>query len=146
MAQPGYEGKLYINSGSFGSPTWTEVDITVDASMDSGHNRIDASARKGGGTKEEIAGLTTKNLTFQILKEKADAQFETLRDAHDNKTTADVAYADAAIATSGTEYTRFEGQIFGWNEAQPLDGVMAIDVEIGPTPNANAAPSFNETA
>ena len=93
-----------------------------------------------------MAALKTIELAFNINKVIADAQFETLRDAYINRTTLDMAAADGAIATSGTEYRRIEGKVFQWNENQQLAEGITIDVVIRPTNTANAGPSFNETA
>ncbi len=142
----GLDAVIYVNTGTFGSPTWTAIDITKDVTLPQSHGRADVTSRGSGGFVEELAALKTLNVNFNINKVIADAQFETIRDAYKNRTTVDMAVADGAIATSGTEYMRFEGKVFEWNENQQLAEGITIDAVIGPTPNANAAPTFNETA
>ena len=141
----GLDAKLYVNTGTFGSPTWTEIDITKDVTLGQSAGAADVTSRGSGGYIEELATLKALNLSFNINKVIADAQFETLRDAFKDRTTVDMAVADGGIATSGTEYTRFEGKVFDWNENQQLTEGLTVDVVIRPTPNANAAPTFNQT-
>ena len=142
----GLDARLYVNTGTYGSPTWTNIDITKDVALSQSAGGADVSTRGSGGYVEELATLKTLSLAFNINKVIADAQFETLRDAFKNRTTVDMAVADGNIATSGTEYMRFEGLVFEWNENQQLTEGVTIDAVIRPTPNANAAPTFNQTA
>lgn len=124
MAGPntGRENKLYHNTGTFGTPTWTEIPRTVDLDWDAPATWADVASR------ESLWGFEAKaqqklQVTFGYRRRSgvSDAVFTALRGyAFGATTKAELAIADGAIATTGTQYLRGTYQ-FGMGRSEPLE-------------------------
>jgi len=122
----GRECKLYYNSGTFGTPTWTEITRAIDVAYTISSERGDVSSRISIWKMEKKA-LNGLELTFgyRYRQGVTDAVFDALRPMVLSNTVVEFAVADGAIATTGNEYLRASYQIDA-NVNQPLtDGVSA---------------------
>jgi hypothetical protein len=123
MAGPtvGRENKLYYNSGSFASPTWTEVVRTVDLDWDMPVTWGNVSSRQSKWLFESKAmqGLTT-NFGYRRRSGVSDAVFTALRGYAVGETKQELAIADGAIATTTTQYLRATYQ-FEMGRSEPLE-------------------------
>lgn len=122
---PGREAKLYYNSGTFGSPTWTEVPRVVDLNWDIPATWADVSSRWSLWRMEAKAlqGLT---VTFGYRRRQgvSDAVFTALRGYGIGTTKQELAISDGAIATTGSQYLRATYQ-FEYSRGEPLaDGCI----------------------
>lgn len=143
MAVPiGFQCKLYRNTGSYGTPTWTEITNVKDLEIGFAFSEADVSTRAGGGFREKMAGLLDAPITWGMVYDPADTVFTALRTAAFARTVVEFAVADAAIATNGTHYFRVHTQITAFPFTQPLEEGFTVDVTATPTRNSNAAPAF----
>jgi hypothetical protein len=123
----GLDDKLYINSGNHGAPTWIECQLVQDLNLDLEKDKAEIKAR----LSRWVMTLPTHKkapVSFKILGDTSDTNYATLRDAFINDTLCDVAIADGAIATSGTEYFRADFYLYGFKKAQPLGEANTADV------------------
>lgn len=134
--------KFYRNTGSYGSPTWTEVDVVKDVELDIQADEIDVSTRGGGGFKEYDAGLIDATIKVTALYDPADTHIDALRTAFFAGTVVEVFIADGASATAGTEGLRAHCKIMSWPRNEQLAEAVMIEFTMKPTPNANAAPTW----
>lgn len=120
----GRECKLYLNTGSFGTPTWTEVDRAIDVSWNAASERGNVSSRfsKWKMEKKALIGLEV-TFGYRYRQGVTDTVFDLLRALALDVTNDELAIADGAIATVANEYLR--GTFcFDANLNQPLtDGV-----------------------
>ena len=74
------------SGGTFAAPgTVTELAGIQDLSIDSAMDKLDASSR-GSRFKKNWLGMRDLIVTGKVLKTNNDADFEYLRDAHNNRT------------------------------------------------------------
>jgi hypothetical protein len=122
----GRECKLYYNSGTFASPTWTEITRAIDVAYTIASERGNVSSRVSLWKMEKKA-LNGLELTFgyRYRQGVTDAVFDALRPMALSNTVVEFAVADGAIATTGNEYLRASYQIDMTMNQALGDGVMA---------------------
>lgn len=122
---PGREAKLYYNTGTFASPTWTEIARVVDLDWDMAAEWADISSRQSVFKFEAKAmqGLVV-NFGYRRRQGVSDSVFTALQGYALATTKAELAIADGAIATTGTQYLRGTFQ-FEMSRSEPLtDGCI----------------------
>jgi len=142
----GLDGKLYYNTASFGTPTWTEITNVKDLDLPMEKSEADVTTRNNGGFRAVRGALKSATLSFGMVYDPTDTIWEAIRDAFMNNTTVEFAVADGAIATVGTEYFRAETEIMKFGRSEQLEQAMMSDVEAKPTYTTNGPPTWNETS
>lgn len=136
----GLEMKAYRNTGTHASPTWVEVDNIKDLEFDFEKARADMTRRASGGWRQERGTLKNGRATFQMVYDTADADYAYFAGAFVANTTFEMAFADGAIATAGTQYLRMRIDIFNFSRTENLEEGVMVSVEVGSAP----APSGEE--
>ena len=139
----GSSGKFYRNTGTFATPTWTEIPTVRDLTRNLEAGEADASSR-GSRVKLSLAALLEISVEADLIYDPANAAYDALLAAAiaNPPTTIEFADADGAIATTGTRYMRFHGQVFNLGLGEPLEDAMTNTFMTRPVPNANANPTF----
>lgn len=145
MAKSGRKCKLYVNSATYATPTWVEIDIARDVNISLGKGENEANARDVDW-EQFLPGLKTMEVTFDVRSEPTHTAWTTLRDAFIDDTELDIAVMDGDIATSGSKGYRAPMQCFGFQEAQPLEGTQTNSVTLKPMPSSDHAPAKFDTA
>ena len=138
----GFQCKLYRNTGTYASPTWTEITNVKDLETPYAFSEADVSSRAGGGFREKMAGLLDAPINWGMVYDPADTVFVAIQTAAFARTTVEFAVADGAIATNGTRYLRARCQIMGFPTNQPLEEGVTVEVSAFPTRNSDGAPAF----
>jgi hypothetical protein len=122
----GREAKLYYNSGTFGSPTWTEIVQAIDVAINIDATRGDLSSRRSLWQMEGKA-LQSLETTFgyRIRQGVSDSVFTALRGHALNTAKVEFAVADGTINTNTTQYLRFTSQVVMGVDQPMTDGVSA---------------------
>lgn len=68
------DAKLYYNTGSYGSPTWTLICNVKDLTLSLESAEVDVSTRCGSGFNEYIAGLTDVSISYSMLYDPSDTR------------------------------------------------------------------------
>lgn len=136
------DAKLYINGGTYGSPTWNLICNVKDLTLSMENGESDVTTRCGSGFKEYIAGLTDVTIDFQMIYDPADARWEDLRAAFFSKDAKEFLVLDGAVATSGSEGLRLHAFVKSFTRNETLGEAIMTDVSLRPTANANAAPAW----
>jgi hypothetical protein len=136
----GFNGKLYRNTGTYGSPTWNEVPNVKDLSVSIEKGEADASTRESSW-KQVRGSLKDATIEFGMVYDTGDVDWTALRDAFLNSTPVELAIADGAIATNGTQYLRVSVEVMKFSTTQALAEVFTTDVSCKPT-RADNAPAF----
>lgn len=123
----GRECKLYYNSGTFASPTWTELTRAIDVAYTITSERGDVSSRVSIWKMEKKA-LNGLELTFgyRYRQGVTDAVFDALRPMALSNTVVEFAVCDGAIATTGNEYLRASYQL-EMTMNQPMADGVSVD-------------------
>lgn len=131
--------KTYRNTGTYGTPVWNEITLARDVTMNLEKNVAEAVARASTWRKK-LALIKDFNFDMNMLADTSIDDHDALRDAFLNDTIVDVALADGAIATTGTQYLRADVLITSFTKGQPLEDVSTVDV------HADLAYSSNDPA
>ena len=141
MARQGFDGYLYYNSASFGTPTWVPITNVKDVDLSMDATKIDASDR-GSRWKKTLAGSIEAGVTFALTYDTTTAWYDVLHAAFVAGTTVDMAVMDGLIATAGSEGLRGEMSVLQFSRPEPLDGEMVTNVTIAPAPSAEVSPAW----
>lgn len=139
----GLNAKLYRNSGSYGSPTWVEIDCVQNLTLSDSMSEADVTRRASGGVKEYQAALRDIGVEFDCPNVDDDTNVDFLRDTYAARTAVDYAIMDEAIANSGAHGVRFWGQLFKRDRAEELENGQMLSYTLKPTCAANAPSEMN---
>lgn len=119
---PGREAIAYYNTGTFGTPTWTEIPRIVDMDWDAPATWADVKSRQSLWAFEAKASQAlTATFGYRRRQGVSDSVFTALRGyAFGATTKAELAIADGAIATTATQYIRATFQ-FEMGRSEPLE-------------------------
>lgn len=135
--------KLYLNTGSYGSPTWAEIkaagDITVDRAPD------DVEVPERGMDTGHLQGEANPTISFTLMEDTGDANVETLIAAIYSGAMKEIAVANGPIATVGTKWLRMESVLMGALSAARSD-VSSYEVTAMRHANSDYAMTRNTTA
>lgn len=152
--QPAFVGLdmfLYYNTGNFASPVWAQINCR-DLKKGRTTGEADVSNR---GSKNKLLEptLIAREYTFDIVTDQTDTAFVALQTAYFARTNVEFALANGPIGTSGTVasggtanvvFSRITCKIFGFEDAEPLDGADITSVTAKPSKLAQTnAPSDN---
>lgn len=143
---PAYVGLsqyLYINSATYGSPTWGAVPIVKDCKIPMAADEADVSTRGNGGWKASKQALKSMSFEFQIVYDPGAATFETLRDAFLNGTALDLWASDLAEDAEDAQGPRAVCEVFKFDKSENLGDPVMVDVVAKPTYSANP-PAWHE--
>lgn len=136
----GVLGKLYYNTGTYGSPTWTEITLVSDLNLKIEIDKLEASSRASRG-KLYLPGMIDLGVTFKVRKDRSNAPVAALLNAFAAITLLDFLVLDGDKSTNGNEGWRFESYIFSANEDQSLNSVLYPELIIVPAPSSNGNPA-----
>src|SRR5262245_2768193 len=100
-AKVGLNCKAYRNTGNFASPVWNEITIARDLTINLTKDDADSSVR-GQTWRTRLSTLKDAQVDLNVLHDPSVDDYNVLRDAFLNDTVIDFAFADGAIATTGT--------------------------------------------
>lgn len=129
----GLDCKLYWDEeASYASPTWNEIDIVKDATLNMEKTESDVSIRATSwglmAGKQKIASVD-----FQILWDPESAVFAALNDAFLNDTGINMAVMDGDIETPGKQGLRAIMMVSKFTRNETLPEAVTVDVTIKPT-------------
>lgn len=134
--------KLYVNTGSYGAPTWTEIDNVRDLALNLEMDEGDSSIRAGGGFALYEPTLNKVSLDFNMNEDTADTNgWVMVNTAYFARTAKELLVLDRTSAT-GAQGLRVTGKFFKFAQSQKLNDVQTTDVNFKPALNANAAPAW----
>lgn len=133
----GADAKVYRNTNTYNSPTWIEVDIVRDATLNVSHKEWDASFRGGGGWEAMVATLKSASIDIDVLHQTQDAGYVALRQAWVTKDPIELLVMDGSKDVSGNEGLRATFQVFDFTSPQPLADGQTNKFSVKPTLAAN---------
>ena len=133
----GLDMDLYYNTGTHASPVWVLVPNVQDLKRGSSLSEAELNNRAMKIVQKE-PGLEEYVFNWGMIKDETDTIYTAFRTAKDARTLMEFAFANAAIASSGTTYFRIECKFFGWDDDEPLTGGVVTSVTVKPCKSANA--------
>lgn len=139
MATPveiGYESSLYINTGTYGSPTWTEIGLARDVTANQSVNKIDVTSRRTArdGFIANDYGLRDLGWSFEMLVPaggETDTAYDAFITAQNGRTSVDILHVEGGlISTDGLTATRAICGVFGGEKGEPLQDASTRSFEL----------------
>lgn len=143
----GLDCVLYRNTGSYSSPVWNLIDAVVDVTVPLSKGEAETSTR-GSKWKTRRGTLKDASIDFNMRRRTdtaGQADFDALLDSFINGTPVELLVLDGPIGTSGSQGLRATCEIFKFDNGQPIEGAVTIDVSAKPTPAANDPAWFTST-
>ncbi len=139
----GLECKLYRNTGTFGSPTASEVPSCQDVTINLERNVAVLKSRATVWEKG-FAGLMKGGATIKLLRDNADAdQIAFLAAIQSNPASIiGLIFADGPFATTGTVYQKGDFIITKYSQGEPLEDGATVDMEVMPHARSANNPTF----
>ena len=135
----GADCKVYRNTGTWGSPTWNEVDIIGDTNLNLEMEKAEATARQSGKVKQFEPTLLDIGLEFTLFRDQAHADLTAIETAFTARTSIIMAVATGTITTPTVSYWKAEMKVSGFSEGQPINGLATIAVKMAPCYSSNVA-------
>lgn len=140
MSITGLNCKLYINTGTYAVPIWSEVDCVKDITVDLTPTEGDSSCRKSKFqmTKTSLIGAS---ISGNIIYEPADSNFILIRDSLFAETDAgkvlELAAMDGDITESGKQGLRASWVLTQFGREEPLGDAVTVPITFKPTNSDN---------
>lgn len=141
----GLSCKLYRNTGTFGVPVWSEIDLARDVTLNLEAGEADASTR-ASVWREMLQTLKDAGIEFELASDSEDAEFTAIKDAFFNNTTLDILALDGGSGVSGSQGLRMISVVTAFSRSEPLEETVTISVTIKPTPNSDSDPTWFSVA
>jgi hypothetical protein len=127
----GLECKAYRNTGTYASPTATEITSVIDVSMNLEMNVATVKSR-GNGWEKALGGCHKSPKTIKLLRNNADTDQIAFLAAFIARTMVGLIFADGVFATSGTVYEKGEYLITKYQPGETLEEGTTIEMEVMP--------------
>ena len=137
-AKHGTDCKLYKNTATWASPTWSEIDIIRDLTLPMTRDKGDVSTR-GDTFKAYVAGLIDAPITATAVWDPSDTGFAALLDAFIAKSTVELAILDGASNAAGSEGLHADFYVTKCERAETMDGGVLANLEFAIAKTSNAA-------
>jgi hypothetical protein len=138
----GFEGILYRNTGSYGSPTWDAIPNVKDVELTMEREEADTSNRAGGGWETILPGLKKATIEGEMNYDPADTDWVAMQAACYAGTLIEYGMADAAIASAGTQYFRAHCYITKFGRRESLREAMTTPFTLRPGFTSSANPAW----
>jgi len=149
----GYDSALYINTGTYESPTWTEIDLARDVTALDAVDKVDVSTRRTAraGFKANDYGLAELGWKSDILVPGAgdtNAAYTALEAARKARTPVDILHVEGGIVTvDSLPATRAVCGVFGGEKGEPLTAASTRSYDLSFMLNSDqAVPLYGTTS
>lgn len=138
----GRNHKLYYNAGSYASPTWTEVTLVRDGTLNQDAEKAEAASRGSGAFGIDVVTMLNVGFEAEIIRDTANAVFVVLETAFYALSAVEFLILDGPVGTTGSRGVRAACQIQKWTRGEPLKGIATQQMGIGPTYSDNAPAAY----
>jgi len=129
----GYQAKAYINTSTTGTPSWTEISIIRNVTLNLEKGEADVTTRGAKGWKEVLPTLKEASIDTEAVWDTEDTLFGKLLDAFLNDTNLEFLFLDGDVKTTGSQGLRAVCGIFKFSRDEQLDGALLANVSLKPT-------------
>ena len=133
----GLDAKLYLNSGTYASPTWDEVANVKDLSLALEKSEADVSTRASAWSLIKGA-LKSATIDFNQVYDTTDANWTAFKNAYLSNTSVECAILDGGVGADGTEGLRASCEVLKWSHSQNLEEALMTEISLKPTRADNA--------
>lgn len=141
----GILSKTYRNTGTYGSPTWSEVTCISDLAINPAWDEADGSSR-GSRAKQSGKTLMGLEISAKLRVSPGDENYEAFSDAVYDDTVLDLMILDGDDAVNDVRGWRADFHVFSAAQDQAMANVLYDDVVLKPAISANPTKSVLVTA
>lgn len=135
----GFKGKIYLNTGTYGTPVWSELTQCKDVKVNAEFGEFDTSIRLGGGIEMSEPVLLKLGLDGMVKSDEADTNgFLLMETSTLTRAAMDVLILDASNATNGARGYRVDMKNFKFPEDQGNDKILFREFSLKPCLSVNA--------
>jgi len=135
--KPGREAKLYRNTTTWDSPTWSEITCVKDVTFNAPDGEIAAPSR-ASVFQLTLLSLTDASINLELVHAPSDDNFSALRSAKTGRTSVELAIMDGDIETVGSHGLRANFVVTEFARNEPVEDELTYTVTLKPTPSDNA--------
>jgi hypothetical protein len=137
----GVKARAYRNTGTYGSPTWTALNLVRDLTVNAPWDVADASSR---GSRVKLNAKTMMGLTFNLTlrKDDLDAGAVAMLAAAMEDTAIDMLILDEAITNEGSTGFRCHMLVNLTSEDQGAGAVLYPNFDLLPTFSSEGDPKY----
>lgn len=139
---PSFKGKLYYNSGTYGSPTWVEIGNVGTITPTDERTKQDIQVRNQGGFQVGAIGLRSMSFTTQGVYDPADAAQTAIRAAYNAATPMEFLILDGPSTQAGCAGIRASFLVTKFARLEDITGAMMVDMEFSLAYSANAPAAY----
>ena len=143
-AKTGLDCKLYRNTATWASPSWTLIGNIKDLTQNLEKVTADVSTR-GSVWRRKKTGLKDGGIEFQMVWDTSDANFTAIQSAFLNDTTIELVALDGVITDAGNEGLRSDFEITAFSREEPLEDAVMVSVTAEPAYTDNTPTWYTST-
>jgi len=129
----GLECKLYYNTSTHASPSWTEITKAINVSFSSSKSEADQSSRVSEFKMQKGTLIDLEITVTYRKKQGTDTVFDALQAAYFAGTIYEYAMLDGAESESGVQGIRAFCEIMSMGNTQDLEGSEEVEFTLKPT-------------
>lgn len=130
------KAKILRNTGTHGSPTWSECHLFENVQVNPSYDKADANYR-GSRAKRESNTLLGLEITGRLKVRPADANYAAFEDAFVADSAIDLLILNGAEDEAGVSGWRADFGIRSFNEDQSIGNVLYKEVTLTPADTDN---------
>ena len=133
----GIDCRLYLGSGTFASPSFSEIKNAGDVKIPSNPEMADITTRAGRGLKQEATALLGLQIECKLIKKEGDANWGTIKDAFMNGGQLLIAEASGGTLSGGAivgdvDYVKMFANVAKFDETHENGQVVSAEVTFSP--------------
>jgi hypothetical protein len=141
----GFNAKLYRNTATHSSPTWSELTNVRDCKLTLSADEVDVTTRAGLGYKQTEPGLIDANVEFGMVWDTTDAGFTAIQTAFLARSIIEVLVLDGAYTVPGSQGLQATMKVTKFDRDEAVAGVLGVTVTMKPCISANGPEWYTAT-
>jgi hypothetical protein len=136
----GLDARLYLNSGTYASPTWSGLNNVRDLTLNLETGEADVSTRANEGWRATVSTLKDASLEFELVIDPEDSGFTTVVNAFLQNEPLEFVVLDGPITgpgSVGSQGLRATFRIASFSRNEALEEAVTASVTAKPTYSEN---------
>jgi hypothetical protein len=132
----GLDARLYMNSGTYASPTWSGLNNVRDLTLNLETGEADVSTRGNEGWRATVSTLKDASLEFELVIDPEDSGFTSIVNAFLQNEPVEFVVLDGPISgegSVGSQGLRATFRIASFSRNEALEEAVTASVTAKPT-------------
>ena len=132
----GLDARLYLNSGTYASPTWSGLNNVRDLTLNLETGEADVSTRGNEGWRATVSTLKDASLEFELVIDPEDSGFTSIVNAFLQNAPLEFVVLDGPISgegSVGSQGLRATFRIASFSRNEALEEAVTASVTAKPT-------------